>query len=255
MKEYSPEITVELLAYLDGELDEQAISDLRIRLEESPELQQYLNELAEMQNALEDMRPAQAPETLNRRLLDVWPADESPKRLNGNMHSPYNYLRMAAMIVFLCLFGLAVYYIRLQNQEISKLAGDVAATRKMLVLAMLSNASASERIQAVNYSQELDVWDRELVEALLSTLHNDPTVNVRIKAAEALVHFGKNPEVLPAMIQALREESRPEVQISLIDALVTLKAKNARPAFQELSDRESSIAPVKLKAREGMAAL
>ncbi|HMC59063.1 MAG TPA: HEAT repeat domain-containing protein, partial [Candidatus Solibacter sp.] len=64
---------------------------------------------------------------------------------------------------------------------------------------------------------------------------HDSNVNVRLSAVDALQKFAGNPDVIRAMVQAIRVQDSPLVQIALIDMLVQLNAKTETPALVKLS--------------------
>ncbi|HEY1056267.1 MAG TPA: HEAT repeat domain-containing protein, partial [Emticicia sp.] len=94
--------------------------------------------------------------------------------------------------------------------DIASLKQDVQETKRMLE--MLKNESASERIQAVNYSYDLSKPDSEVLKALIKTLNTDTNVNVRTAAAEALSHFGNEKIARDALIQTLLTQKEPTLQ-------------------------------------------
>ena len=58
-----------------------------------------------------------------------------------------------------------------------------------------------------------------------------------------------------ALIKALNHQEDPAVQITIIDLLVEMKAKNASEAFRQLARRDNILDIVREKAKVGMKAL
>jgi len=133
-----------------------------------------------------------------------------------------------------------------------KEAGQVAQMKKVLAFEQMNNTSASERIQAVNHSYEIPDADRDITQLLINTLNFDPNVNVRLAACQALTHFAGEAEVKEALIQSLAIQTDPNIQISLIEALVAIKEKRAVEQFQQLTRNQEVLDVVRLKAAEGM---
>jgi HEAT repeat protein len=77
--------------------------------------------------------------------------------------------------------------------------------------------------------------DTEVLSALLYTVNNDASVNVREAAVEALHAFGASPVTRTAIVQSIRKQTSPLVQIALIDLLVDLKVTDAAPELKKLS--------------------
>jgi HEAT repeat protein len=87
---------------------------------------------------------------------------------------------------------------------------------------------------------------------LVNTLNFDPNVNVRLAACQALTHFASEEEVSEALIQSLAIQTDPNIQISLIEALVAIKEKRAVNQFQQLARNQEVLDVVRLKAEEGV---
>lgn len=131
-------------------------------------------------------------------------------------------------------------------------AGQVAEMKKVLAFEQMNSTSASERIQAVNHSYDIPDADRDITQLLINTLNFDPNVNVRLAACQALTHFATETEVKEALIQSLAIQTDPNIQISLIEALVAIKEKRAVDQFQQLARDQEVLDVVRLKAAEGV---
>ena len=124
--------------------------------------------------------------------------------------------------------------------------------KKVLALSQQPKTSASERIQAVNQSYELDRVDEVITQLLINTLNFDANVNVRLAAGQALLRFENEPGVREALIQSLPIQTDPNVQITLIDMLVTIKEKRAVREMQRLAQSKQVIEAVRVRAEEGI---
>ncbi|GAB2565477.1 HEAT repeat domain-containing protein [Spirosoma areae] len=133
-------------------------------------------------------------------------------------------------------------------------ATDVAsgqAIKKVLAFEQTPKTSASERIQAVNQSYELTQPDGDITQLLLNTLNFDANVNVRLAACQALARFENEPDVRDGLIQSLKIQTDPNVQITLIEVLVAIKEKRAVAEMQRLAQNQQALDAVRLKAEEG----
>ena len=137
--------------------------------------------------------------------------------------------------------------------DIPSLREEMKETRQML--AMLKNESASERIQAVNYSYDISKPDDKVLEALIKTLNTDTNINVRTAAAEALSHFGSEKIARDALIQTLLTQKEPTLQITVIDILAGLGDKRAVKPMQKLLQSTDTEDFVKRKAMESVKVL
>lgn len=134
--------------------------------------------------------------------------------------------------------------------EIPSLREEMKETRQML--AMLKNESASERIQAVNFSYDISKPDDKVLKALIKTLNTDTNINVRTAAAEALSHFGNEKIARDALIQTLLTQKEPTLQITVIDILASLGDKRAVKPMQKLLQSTDTEDFVKRKAMESV---
>jgi hypothetical protein len=137
-------------------------------------------------------------------------------------------------------------------KEFTALKRDVQETKQLVMLEMMNRESASERIQAVNYSFDIDNPDKEVLEALINTLNSDSNTNVRTAAAEALSHFGNKKVARDALIQALGSQKDPALQIVIIDILANLREKRAVKSINKLLQNSNTEDFVKRKAKESV---
>lgn len=169
--------------------------------------------------------------------------------------------RIAAGLILLVVgFGGGFLYFNMSSPNsgtFSGVASDPAAAeiKKVLDYQQIHLTSASERIQAVNQSSELNHADKDIIRLLINTLNFDQNINVRLAACQALLHFENEPLVNEALIQSLGIQTDPNVQITLIEALVTLKEKRAVDQFQQVASNQKVIDIVRQKAKEGLGRL
>lgn len=134
--------------------------------------------------------------------------------------------------------------------EIGTLKKEIQETKDLLILSMLKKESPSERIQAVNYSYDLQQPDEQVLKALIYTLDYDRNVNVRIAAADAIGRFGSNANVRDALVKSLLKQQEPTLQISIIDILTKFNERRALPALRLLAEDGGTSDFVRQKAEE-----
>lgn len=134
--------------------------------------------------------------------------------------------------------------------EIGNLKKEMQETKDLLILSMLKRESASDRIQAVNYSYDLQQPDEQVLKALIYTLDYDRNVNVRIAAADAIGRFGNNANVRDALVKSLLKQQEPTLQISIIDILTKFNERRALPALRLLAEDGGTSDFVRQKAEE-----
>lgn len=120
------------------------------------------------------------------------------------------------------------------NLEIAELRGEVQAMNRMLAVSLMQQQSASERLRGITLTSQFPQPDVELTSALFEALNYDPNVNVRLAAIDALQQFGSDPAIRKGIIDALKKQKSPIIQMALIDASVSLQMQQTKPVMQEL---------------------
>ncbi|MFL9483885.1 HEAT repeat domain-containing protein [Chitinophagaceae bacterium LWZ2-11] len=121
-----------------------------------------------------------------------------------------------------------------QDQQLQALTAQVHDMKQTMMLSLLENPSASERIKGVSYTSEINHADKEVINALLSTLNNDPNVNVRLSTLEALSHLTSHPEVREGLIKSIIQQDSPLMQSAIADVMLKLQEKKSVQSFEEL---------------------
>ncbi len=120
------------------------------------------------------------------------------------------------------------------KQQLAALSSQVHEMKEMMMLSLLENPSASERIKGVSYTNEITAQNKDVIDALLATLNNDPNVNVRLATLEALTHFSSNPIVREGLVQSIVQQESPLVQSALADTMKKLQEKRSINSFKKL---------------------
>ncbi len=120
--------------------------------------------------------------------------------------------------------------------QLVEMRSELAGMRQLVVLSMLQQQSATERLQGVSYSTKVAHSDPQILAALLHTLRYDASVDVRLAALDALSRHGNQPQVRSGLLDALQPQQSPLVQIALIDLLVELHDAGARDQLQRFQE-------------------
>lgn len=144
-----------------------------------------------------------------------------------------------SMLVLLVCLGIGYWFIRPartadQDKQLAALTTQVHELKQTMMLALLENPSASERIRGVSYTSDIKHADREVIDALLATLNNDPNVNVRLSTLEALTHLANHPEVREGLIQSIVEQDSPLMQSAIADVMLKLQEKRSVTLFKKI---------------------
>lgn len=152
-------------------------------------------------------------------------------------------------------FGYWLSPARSYENQLSTLTGEVQQMREMMMLTLLEQPSATERLRAVSLSTNLESADTRVIQALLQTLHHDPNVNVRLATIEALLPHASKPVVREGLIQSIAHQESPLVQIALADVMVALQEKRSVKHLQKLLHREELNGAVQAKVKQSIEVL
>ncbi len=143
---------------------------------------------------------------------------------------------LPALILGVAL-GASVMWALGAQSEIRRLSAEVDAMSRLVGLSLLEHPSASERLRGVSWSVRAPADDR-VVAALLASLREDPNVNVRLAALEALSRRVDSPAVRSGLIEALPRQRSPVLQVALIEVLKQENGAGADRAIEDFLERE-----------------
>lgn len=125
-----------------------------------------------------------------------------------------------ALLAIGFFLGSGLSHVRSESEDIAAMRSQLSNMRQLVVLSMLQQQSASERLQGVSYSQSEARLDPQVLAALLHTLRYDSSVDVRLAALQALGSHAGQPQVRRDVSDALQAQQSPLVQVALIDQLL-----------------------------------
>ncbi|MBX2815347.1 MAG: HEAT repeat domain-containing protein [Saprospiraceae bacterium] len=99
--------------------------------------------------------------------------------------------------------------------------------------------SAAERLAQIHDVKQLPDPNDEVFAALNYALISDGSVNVRLSAIEALIHFSDHAIVRSYLIEAIPQQDSPIVQIALADALSAIHEKAALSPLNKMLESGS----------------
>jgi predicted anti-sigma-YlaC factor YlaD len=138
------------------------------------------------------------------------------------------------------------------QQQIETLATQVEDMKSTMMLSLIENPSATERLRAVGYTTEIADADERVIEALFTTLNNDPNVNVRLVTLEALTQFAAKPMVREQLVKSLAVQDSPMVQVALADVMVKLQEKSSVKALKKMLRKDGIDDLVKTKIEQSI---
>ena len=193
------------------------------------------------------------------------PAPQSMPSLTAwlrRLWTPNALSRLAYSLVLLLVGAAAGYWLSTRQAaqstptpQIQALTAEVREMREMMLLSMIENPSATERLRAVSLTKAIPRVDARVVNALLRTLDNDPNVNVRLVTLEALYALADDPRVREGLVQAITRQESPLVQSALVDVMVGLQEKRSVKPLRELLKGKELNQSIKGKIEKGIQVL
>lgn len=243
---------------MQNKLSEQERSEIEEKISSSVEINAEFNSTKELWEQLGKLHaPAPSTDVKTRfySMLDTYKNEVEAKEESGfnniltRLNSLFTYkpaYNWAYALMLVVFAGLAGFFIgKPDNQivasqnEVKKLSSEMQEMKQMMMLSMLENPTATERLKAVSYTQELNTVDDQVVDALLTTLNFDPNENVRLVTLEALVQLADNPKVREGLVQSLLKQESPLMQVALADAMVKLQEKRSVKQFKQMLQKEN----------------
>lgn len=170
----------------------------------------------------------------------------------------FNYLtlpRFAYACLLLIAGGIVGSQLNSQDSEIEQLTSEMQNMREVMMVSMLEGPSTTDRLKAVNISAELPMADEKAIRALLFTLNNDESVNVRVQTVEALTRWGKNETVREGFVRSIANQDSEIVIVALADAMVDIGLKKSTSEFQKLINETDMSLLTKQKVENTIAIL
>jgi hypothetical protein len=209
----------------------------------------------DMRSRFEAMLSAEKSKAAIAQIPPVMTAKPDRRPLGGLFGRPAFGFGFALSLTLVLLGFLAGFAIRSAvsgNGEVSGLRSEVTEMRQLLTLSLLNQTSSAERLHGVQWSKQTQKPDKSVLEALLNTMENDPSTNVRLAAVDALYLFKENSRVREALLRSLERQKSPMVQIQIIDLLVEIREQKALNALRFLIQSDKTYPSVKEHAEWGI---
>jgi anti-sigma factor RsiW len=138
------------------------------------------------------------------------------------------------------------------QEELAAMQSELANMRQLVVLSMLQQDSASQRLQGVSWSARQPKADPMILGALLHTLRYDSSVDVRLAALDALSRYGDQMQVRQGLTEALESQQSPLVQVELIDLFVDWRDGRALDQLRKIEQDRNVDPVVRERARQAI---
>jgi len=254
------EIELRIFDYLEGELSIAETQDFEEHLVKCESCRKEIDQIKILDKTINKF-PAKTPQPGHfSSFEDMLQKEKKELKIqepNVKLLSWKTAFQIAASILLLLagyIYGEYRGIVSAQTQ-IVQLQEQSQQLKTNMTLAMLDNRSASKRIQAVNYTEEINMPDNQVLNAIIGRLQKDDNINVRLAAAASLSRFQENQLVRDAFITALETEENPEVQIAVIQFLAHVKDERSVTPMKKLLNQPEVPEYVKYQVNQGLAQL
>jgi len=145
------------------------------------------------------------------------------------------------------------------QNEIKNLQAEVQNMKKEMkeqsLLNGIDDQSASERIKAVSYAEQMASPDQKVIDALFNSLNNDKNVNVRLAALYSLARFADRHVVRDSLVSSLSIQNEPIIQVVLINLLAEKRERKAIGPIKEIMTNKKTLKEVKDAAQKSLTVL
>ncbi len=228
---------------LTGEISEKEEKALEQFLEANPEVKTELNDLEKTWDLFEDIdrpAPSQSMDARFEGMMAAYAHRQKESRPNVLDWIVEQMTRSWQVGLAALVMGLFIGWWMLpsqdQQQDIQQLSNEIQSMKEMMMLTLIEQPKAQERIRAVNLAAELPKADAKVVNALIATLNNDDNVNVRLASLESLVRYVDEPNVRQALVDALKMQESPLVLIAIADVLVAIQERSSVETMEQLQE-------------------
>jgi hypothetical protein len=141
------------------------------------------------------------------------------------------------------------------TQQLSSMQKEIKGMKEVLMFSLIDDESASQRIKAVSYAEEMSNPDQRVIQALVGTLNHDKNINVRLAALYSLATFADNRSVRDSLVTSLPKQTEPLIQVMLINLLAERKDNRAIGPIRDIISNKNTLPAVKYAAQKSLKTL
>ena len=247
-----------LFKYNTGEAVPGEIKEIENLIEQGRIQLEDIEGFGKMSDQIVAMKTPEPSPLLDEKFRQMMKQERGISKWSGwkNFFSPGDFMPRLAFASMALLLGLAVGYILRspgkKDEQIVQLGKEIGDLKEMMMLSLLEKESATDRLRAVNLTQEMDQASKKVTTALLQTLNNDENVNVRLAALDALRPYSKDSQVREALVRSISLQKSPLVQVALAELMAELQEKDAIDEFKKILEDRETPSDIKKKIQESI---
>lgn len=263
MRKFDEQIKELIAEYLTAEISEENLKKLE-EIAEEKEIQ--LSDLVEMYQQLDKIDVPEHSQQMDNNFYEMLNKEKAIISRKTNRWSKFWEQIIQIITVpqvpklaygfILLLIGLLIGNMILPNrgyeEQITAMSSEMSEMRKMMVLSMLEDDQATDRIKAVGYVEEMNEVDTKVINALFKTLNNDKNINVRLVSLETLQKFTHLALVREGLIKSLEKQESPIVILELAEVLIQLQDKKSIEKLENLLKKEDLDPNLRMTIESGM---
>ncbi|MFC1492682.1 hypothetical protein ACFL6O_01880 [candidate division KSB1 bacterium] len=253
--------------YISGDIEDSVLQEFNEHLGKCTDCQQEVESLEKLWLKLRELPDGIPTSDLRHKFYSMVEAykagmeesghEKKPKVLEhgSNLFFP-NIMKAAAVIAFILIGSFMSFQLYRSNvmkeAEIAHMKDEMSSLEKLVMISMLKDTSPSQRLRAVKLAAELKDADDTVLDALFSTIEDDPNMNVKLAGIDAIFNFADNDKVRDQLMNTLITQNSPTIQIALIDLLVAINEQDAKNIFIEMMKNEQITEEVKKRLDLGI---
>jgi hypothetical protein len=137
-------------------------------------------------------------------------------------------------------------------EQLGAMQKEIKEMKEAMLYSLIDNESASQRIKAVGYAEEISNPDQKVIQVLVSTLNHDKNVNVRLAALYSLATFADSRPVRDSLVLSLPKQTEPLIQVMLINLLAEKKDNRAIAPIRDIMTNKNTLPAVKDAAQRSL---
>lgn len=217
-----------------------------------------LNDAGELEKQVARMEFPSPGADLNDRFYQMLALERKVKS-SFSWRGFFSWPELAPRLAFASvtlLLGIGIGYLingpSAKGSDHGELKNEIAELKEVVMLSMLEKESATERLKAVSLTEQMDAASSKVTGALLQTLNEDETVNVRLAALEALKPYTRDSHVREELIRSIGKQQSPLVQVALAELMAELRVKSSVKELEKIIQSEKTPTDVKNRIKQSI---